>query len=610
MHSNKIRCMKKLFSIFFMLIFFQLVYAQDRKKDVKPPSKTQKTKTNTSTGIGVSIDLASIFRSLKRNKNCNQIKMVFPKDGSKFKSNRENPLLFRWKSSKPKLVVSYKVQLVQINEKEKTTLFQGETDKTQFPWPEEVAWVTSKSEKVTYQWYVMAILKIGTKCKNVIESTKFTVTTDIPIVTEDHQKKDRTIKNIEVVLDKNPSKEIKNDNDKQRKLISTSPKNNSAFKNLDELNSFNWKLIGNKIESPHYIIEVVRIGKNRQPERTYIAKTNQSNIKAIAVFKDLQLNDGQYSWKVTETTTAISSNHSYFTMSQCEIDFTISNENIECLGYEGADRKFKVCFDANYSSTSGDLTFTTPNGLSVFDQTYATLTYTLISPNPTLITQVGATTSTVSYCFEVIVPSSVTSIGFGLQGDDLDPSPIVCQPGVSNIFNDLPTCICNDCDNIELTFDNFNISLNGSTGNQFNFNGDINVNVPIYGLEFQIQSYTYSATPSACTEGVSSIEESGMFLIPGTTINGSTSLQLFNETISGSSNSNNNATKDIKYMSNTPLTGSIPVNLTIGLPGPISGLDPSCCVINYTVCIKVKIFYEDGNCKTCVFKHCFQFDNQ
>jgi hypothetical protein len=24
----------------------------------------------------------------------------------------------------------------------------------------------------------------------------------------------------------------------------------------------------------------------------------------------------------------------------------------------------------------------------------------------------------------------------------------------------------------------------------------------------------------------------------------------------------------------------------------------------------VKIFYEDGNCKTCVFKHCFQFDNQ
>ena len=234
----------------------------------------------------------------------------------------------------------------------------------------------------------------------------------------------------------------------------------------------------------------------------------------------------------------------------------------------------------------------------------------MVSPNPTLVTQIGASTSTVSYCFEVTVSSSVTSIGFGLQGDDLDPSPIVCQPGVSALFDDLPSCICDDCDDIVLTFDNFNISLNGSAGNQFNFNGNINVNVPIYGIEFQIKSYTYSATPSACTEGVSSIEESGMFLMPGTTINGSTSLQLFNETVSGSSNSNNSATKDIKYTSNTPLTGAIPVNLTIGLPGPISGLDPSCCVIEYTVCIKVRIFYEDGNCKSCVFTHCFQFNNQ
>jgi hypothetical protein len=101
-----------------------------------------------------------------------------------------------------------------------------------------------------------------------------------------------------------------------------------------------------------------------------------------------------------------------------------------------------------------------------------------------------------------------------------------------------------------------------------------------------------------------------MILLPATTINGSSTLQLSNETVSGSSNTNNNATKNIKYTSNTPLTGSIPVNLTIGLPGPISGLDPSCCVIDYTVCIKVKIYYDKDSCKSCVFTHCFNFNNQ
>jgi hypothetical protein len=281
------------------------------------------------------------------------------------------------------------------------------------------------------------------------------------------------------------------------------------------------------------------------------------------------------------------------------------------LGYEGENRKFKICFDSTYQSSSGNLTYANMgSGLSVYDQSFASLSYTLVSPNPTLVTQIGASTTTVSYCFEVVVSNSVTSIGFGLQGDDLDPSPIVCQPGVSNYIEDLPDCLCDDCEDVELSFDNFSVSLNQPHGNQFNFNGNINVNIPIYGIEFIIQSYNYTATPSACTEGVSSVEESGMFLMPGTSINNSTSLQLFNETASSSSNTNNNATKDIKYTSTSPITGSIPVNLTIGLPGPISGLDPNCCKIEYDVCIKVIIYYEDDSCKSCEFTHCFHFNNQ
>ena len=472
---------------------------------------------------------------------------------------------------------------------------------------------------------------------------------DIKSVTQDQQKKalldfqkpDKVVENTSrmnkgeltdviakgTVVFTNPSKEKADKQKKQRKLVNILPKNNQNFNSENELKKFSWNVIGERIVQPKFVIEISKIDKLRNVW-TFVAKTSKPTLSLSEFFnqnssskrvserlrhKDRAVfTDGKYKWKVTETSTGISSSDTYFTMTQCEIDFSISNEEIECLGYnEEGDRTFKICFDTTYSSTSGDLTYLDPSsGLTVFDQTYSTLTYTLVSPNPTLVSQTGATVSTVSYCFEVTVPNSVTSIGFGLQGDDLDPSPIICQPGASALFDDLPSCLCNECEEIELSFDDFNITPNGGTGNQFNFNGNINVNVPIYGIEFQIQSYTYSATPSACTEGVSSIEESGMILMPGTTINGSTSLQLFNEIASGSASSNNNATKNIKYTSNSPLSGPIPVNLTIGLPGPISGLDPSCCVIEYTVCIKVKIFYEEGNCKSCVFTHCFEFNNQ
>jgi len=438
-------------------------------------------------------------------------------------------------------------------------------------------------------------------------------------------------KTVKTVSFKNPLKEEK---DNAQKLVNMLPKNNSHFKSTAEIEDFSWKLIGKTIANPQYIIEITKIGSNRQPQRVYMEKTTDTKIatKKVAKFKagkaladtvkrtdnsgnsnenEAGAGEGNFMWKIIETSTGISSNPSFFSVSNCDIDFSISNDTIECLGYEGANRKFKICFDSNYQSSNGDLTYANPgSGLTVFDQSYTSLSYTLVSPNPTLLTQIGTTPTTVSYCFEVTVPNSVTSIGFGLQGDDLDPSPIYCVPGVSANFDDLPNCLCDECEDITLSFDNFNISPQGNMGNQFNFNGNINVNVPIYGIEFQIQSYSYSANPSACTAGVGGVEESGMILMPGTTINGSTGLQLFNETASGSPNSNNNATKDIKYISNAVLTGAIPVNLTIGLPGPISGLDPSCCVIDYTVCIKVKIFYDKDNCKSCVFTQCFNFNNQ
>ncbi len=336
--------------------------------------------------------------------------------------------------------------------------------------------------------------------------------------------------------------------------------------------------------------------------RENIKETRLSAKEVVSKLKD----DAQYVWKVSETFTGISSNPSFFTTGSCDVDLQLTNETIECLGYEGDNRRYKICFSSTYQSTTGDLTFTnTGSGLFVYDQSNNPLSATLVSLQP----QPGPT-NTVNYCFEVLVNPGVTSIGFGLQGDDLDPTPITCQPGASLMINDLPNCLCDDCDSINLDYSNFTVSPQGTAGNQYNIAGNITANVPIYGMEIQIQTYSYTAAPAACSNGVTSIEESGMILLPSTSINNVTNLQLFNETQSGSSSTNNNVSKTVKYLSTSPINGPIPINLTVGLPGPLPGFDATCCTINYRVCVKIKVFYDREGCKSCTFTKCIDFTNK
>lgn len=176
----------------------------------------------------------------------------------------------------------------------------------------------------------------------------------------------------------------------------------------------------------------------------------------------------------------------------------------------------------------------------------------------------------------------------------------------------LKACLCNDCDSAIIHFTDTTSTPAAGNNGQFNLAGNINVSgLPsVYGIEFQILSYNYSPNPAACSNGVTSIANSGMFIIPGTTINNSSSIQVFNETISGSNSSNNGASKDIKYVSATPLGGNIHYNLLIGLPAPLPGLATNCCTITYNVCIGVKVYYDRSSCKSCLFTKCFQFSNQ
>lgn len=171
----------------------------------------------------------------------------------------------------------------------------------------------------------------------------------------------------------------------------------------------------------------------------------------------------------------------------------------------------------------------------------------------------------------------------------------------------LKVCLCNDCKGGTIDLKGFSATPDANNNGQFNIAGNVNVSgLPaVYGIEFQVQSYDYAATPVACTNGVTNIAQSGMFLRPGTSINGTTAIQMFNETVSGDPNTNNNAAKDIKLVSASPLPNSIPVALVLGLPAPITGLSKDCCKIKYDLCIKVTVFYDKDACKSCTFNYCF-----
>ena len=401
-------------------------------------------------------------------------------------------------------------------------------------------------------------------------------------------------------------KRIANPDTQPTKIVLISPKDGQHYKDGKMPKVLKWQVVGKAFKNPVYIIEMMDANSK-------IVKTAKSKDTQIAAQKLFATDkpSGHYIWRVTEQGSGIGGGPASLYFDNCDFTMTVDNVNIECKGYEGSDRKYEICFDVTYVSTTGDLTYTNSgSGLMVYDQNYTNLSYNLTGSNTSLQTQTGATQSTVHYCFETTVDNNVTSIGFGLQGDDLDPSPAVtCQPGASNGIDDLPDCLCDECDRIQINADDFNIQQDSSNGS-FNFDGNINVSVPIYGIEFQVISMNYSSNPGTCSQGVTGVETSGVFL-SGTTVNGSNNIQFYNESSSpAGSGSNNNASKDIKYMSSSPMTGNIPVHLNMGLPQPLAGLNSGCCEINYTVCLRIKVFYEDGTCKTCSINKCFNFNNQ
>lgn len=182
---------------------------------------------------------------------------------------------------------------------------------------------------------------------------------------------------------------------------------------------------------------------------------------------------------------------------------------------------------------------------------------------------------------------------------------LYCDKTIS-ITVDLPLCYCKDCEMAKIDFNNTTIKPSSSNPNIYNATGNLNVSgLPaVYAVEMQVLSYSFTAEPLSCSNGISNIEQSCVFNKIGTSING-IAVSMMNETVSGLPSTNNGIAKNIKISSTTPLPSSIPINLNIGLPGPLTGLTKDCCKMTHRICLKVRVFYDKDSCKSCSFTFCF-----
>ena len=217
------------------------------------------------------------------------------------------------------------------------------------------------------------------------------------------------------------------------------------------------------------------------------------------------------------------------------------------------------------------------------------------------------TSGPISFSTDVSMPISATKLitRFTLY-DNI--SIASCNP-IDSLT--LPLCICTDCKDAQFTINSPSVSVTNATTGLYTATGNINIICisPIYAIEMQVQSYSYSATPATCTNGVSSIENSGVINLSGTTINGSP-VSMLNETVSGLPSTNNGVAKNIKIISTSPLPSTMPFNIVFGLPTPLAGLNNDCCKMKFDICLRVKIFYDKDKCNSCSFLYCFsQFTN-
>lgn len=235
----------------------------------------------------------------------------------------------------------------------------------------------------------------------------------------------------------------------------------------------------------------------------------------------------------------------------------------------------------------------------------ATNVVTTISPSSTqIITGEYSLKNWKDTCFRIKVwASTLINSGGSVTGNACQSIKDTC----------LKPCICSDCDNAILTATAVQATQVSGNPSQYNIAGSFSFSgLPqnIQAIEVQVQNFSFNNSPNACSNGVQSVATSGVLINPSTTINNN--IPIFqNVTVLN----NANISKNVKLIiggSGLPQPTSIPFNLTVGVPAPLSGLPADCCKIEYEICFKVIVYYgsSPGNCKYCEFIFCKSFSNQ
>lgn len=163
-----------------------------------------------------------------------------------------------------------------------------------------------------------------------------------------------------------------------------------------------------------------------------------------------------------------------FSANNCDVNLSLKLVSVECLPGADGFNKYKICLTATYTSPIYQLTYANPgSGFQAYHPSYSP-TYTVTNVTPALQVQNTGPTTSVNYCIDVTVPVGQNTIKVGLQGDDKDPGPIVCQPG-AEIDIDLPPCKCDACDEKHFTLNAPSPSPVTIANNTISFNQNITV---------------------------------------------------------------------------------------------------------------------------------------
>ncbi len=307
-------------------------------------------------------------------------------------------------------------------------------------------------------------------------------------------------------------------------------------------------------------------------------------------------NQGKSLGNSTPTTFAVNS----FT---CDPNLSIKATDSVCLGTVNGMNKYHICFDAKYSSANIDLTYAdAASGIKAYLPISPFTNYT-ISAVTTLTSQLhGTGVTTKNYCFDVLVPPSITMIRIGLQGDDKNPDPVLeCKPAASFDIM-LPSCRCNLCDTNVVkwtlpTLINYSYSL---TNNTVTLGGPISFGpYPIVKLSTEIVDFYWY------TEGDCKKCNNNDFYF-GNLISGNLTSMLGGTSVAGPGGTPIPSSRQLDFISPTlsglALNGN--VNLNISLP-PQTQL--SCCTDCFRFCIRyTATFMQNGVCKTCSIVKCYE----